>query len=137
MNYYQTPQVNAASSAQTILQQLLAEQESSFTKEPLLSTLDLNSNKNIFDSSDLIWLLFSTNVLGYLTLPNQIGSDCLAGGPLNLYVSKESGCLQTPTSIQAQCTSTTTVSPLSISYYLGSFAIVQVTHIAVLIVRLF
>lgn len=104
-------------------------------EKPVIYALDLNTNNPLFDSTDYVWLLFASNpntqsnVLGYLTLPIQIGTQCQSGPPLNLYTNKQSQCLQTSTNIYNQCSNINTVnSALKLSFFIGQFAIIQVNN---------
>lgn len=128
MDNYQISPLLETSKPQTYVEQLLASYQSLLDNSALL-TLDINQNKAVFDSSDYVWLIFSNDFLGYLSLPSQTGNKCSYGPPLNLFINKKSKCVQTSSSIQSQCSKPNSKTPLSISYFVGKFAIIQVVSI--------
>lgn len=97
----------------------------SIANDRYLGAIDINSRLiNSFNSSDYVWLIFSNNIHGYLTLPAQIGSSC-ANSAINYLINKNTNCFITTANINRECANTQTTS-LSLQYFINNFKIIQV-----------
>lgn len=128
MDSYLASQLLSSSKPQNYIEQLFAPYQNLLTDSNSILTLDFNQKKKLFDTTDYVWVIFSNNVLGYLSLPNQVGSKCNNGPPANMFINKKSNCIQTTSSIINQCQTPNLKTPLAISYFIGKFAIIQVRN---------
>jgi hypothetical protein len=91
MNYY-TPVLSQNLDASNV-NSLVQLYDPPVNKQSILN-LQLNQNAPYFTRSDNIWIITSSNVLGYLSIPNQVaGLQCQDGPPLKYLTNKNSSCI--------------------------------------------
>ena len=84
------------------------------------------SGAKYFTNTDPLWVLFSNNAFGYLTLPVQIGPNCRTGPPLTYLNEKTTSCFVTASQITNECNAATPQTSLSLAYFMNNFKIIQV-----------
>ena len=125
--------INNVALKESYVQQLVntaVPQTNEVTKPYSISTppfVESQSNGQLyFTNTDPVWILFSNNALGYLTLPVQVGSNCRTGPPLKYFNEKTSNCYVTASQITSECTSATAQTSLSLAYFLNNYKILKV-----------
>ncbi len=130
MYSYESPLLNTTSSKEDIVQNLVNNQYylSTDIDTYSISSLQLNSSQAFFTNQDFVWILFSDNKLGFLSLPQQISnSECKFTSGIRYLKNKQNDCYVTSTNIDNECNGPS-VTSLSLEYFLNGFQIVKVSN---------
>ncbi len=124
MNYYKP--VLSQSLDESSVNSLVQLFDPPVNKQSILN-LKLNENAPFFTTADNIWIITKNDVLGYLSIPNQVaGLQCKDGPPLKYLTNKNTSCITESSTLSCDGLSDTR---FSIEYYrnlLVSFKILTV-----------
>ena len=125
MNYYSNPPVLTESDVNQLVNLY-----DPLINEPSILTISLNQNALSFTNNDYVWFISTTgSSLGYLTLPLQLGSNCLNGPPLNYLTERNSICNIDSKTITNLCSNPSATSTLSLAYFINNFRLIPVIYI--------
>jgi hypothetical protein len=131
LNYYLAPLINNVELKENYVQELVniavpqtVEVTAPYSIKP--PSLVDTSGATFFTKADPVWILFTNNAFGYLTLPLQLGPKCRSGPLLNYFDEKTFNCYATLNQIKNECNAATAQTPLSLAFFLSNFKIVKV-----------